>query len=443
MTFNDGTPLTSADVDVHPRAGDRTRHRHRTGRAVCSGIDGADGLRRHRERSKGSKAVDDRTVEITLAAPDGAFLVNLCSFSGSRHSAEAHSRRCAAGCAEGESVLPGARPSRRARSASCSTQTDQYLEMKPQRHYPGKVGLDRSSCKIVTPDVGLGQLETGEIDLMALPVSEMERVSGLDGVTVVSVPSPSMDFLALNLERPYLQNQKAAPGDDVRDRPRGHRRRRSSRARARSSIRRSSAPTGWACRRGSTPTRTIRTRRRQCSTDPAGTRQPVALDHDRSRHAGRSRCSPSCSEQLKAGRLQPRDPAGRYRRADSPRMSTSPTSISSTTAAASSAPIRASPPPTSTRRTSLPAAATARTTPTRRWTSSSPRARPQTDPAERKAIYTEVAQILNDEVPWIFLWSPNSIFGVQQPRSGLRAAELLEQQALERRGVDGDRVDAR
>jgi peptide/nickel transport system substrate-binding protein len=32
------------------------------------------------------------------------------------------------------------------------------------------------------------------------------------------------------------------------------------------------------------------------------------------------------------------------------------------------------------------------------------------DPVERKKIYTQVAQILNDEAPWIYLWSPNSLY---------------------------------
>ncbi len=36
--------------------------------------------------------------------------------------------------------------------------------------------------------------------------------------------------------------------------------------------------------------------------------------------------------------------------------------------------------------------------------------RATTDRAQRKRIYTEIATILNDEVPWLFLWSPNSIF---------------------------------
>jgi len=42
------------------------------------------------------------------------------------------------------------------------------------------------------------------------------------------------------------------------------------------------------------------------------------------------------------------------------------------------------------------------------------------DKAERKKIYTELATILNDELPWIFLWSPNSIFGVNKRLQGFK-----------------------
>ena len=42
----------------------------------------------------------------------------------------------------------------------------------------------------------------------------------------------------------------------------------------------------------------------------------------------------------------------------------------------------------------------------------------QTDLEERKATYTEVAQILNAEVPWIFLWSPNSLYGFRNTLQG-------------------------
>jgi peptide/nickel transport system substrate-binding protein len=33
---------------------------------------------------------------------------------------------------------------------------------------------------------------------------------------------------------------------------------------------------------------------------------------------------------------------------------------------------------------------------------------------ERAAIYAQIAQIINEDVPTIFLWSPNSIYGLSQ-----------------------------
>ena len=40
------------------------------------------------------------------------------------------------------------------------------------------------------------------------------------------------------------------------------------------------------------------------------------------------------------------------------------------------------------------------------------------DLEERKAIYTDVARILNDELPVLFLWSPNSIYAANPRLQG-------------------------
>jgi peptide/nickel transport system substrate-binding protein len=44
-----------------------------------------------------------------------------------------------------------------------------------------------------------------------------------------------------------------------------------------------------------------------------------------------------------------------------------------------------------------------------------------TDQAQRKKIYTEAATIMNDELPWIYLWSPNSIFAHSKKLVGFKA----------------------
>lgn len=206
LTFTDGTPLTSADViftlerAINPGTGSIWKGR-------LSGVKGAKDYDGTSGSVEGLKAVDDKTIEVTLASPDGAFLVNLCSFSG-------------LGILPKKTlgdVAPDALKANPFSLAPTNTAggysfvqfaTDQYLEMKANPNYPDPVKLGSLFMRILTPEVGLGQLETGELDVMSLPVGEIERAKGLANVTVVSVPSPSMDFLALNLTRDYLQNKQ-------------------------------------------------------------------------------------------------------------------------------------------------------------------------------------------------------------------------------------------
>ena len=49
-----------------------------------------------------------------------------------------------------------------------------------------------------------------------------------------------------------------------------------------------------------------------------------------------------------------------------------------------------------------------------------PKGRSTADLTQRKQIYTEAATIMNDELPWIYLWSPNSIFAVSKRLTGFK-----------------------
>ena len=42
------------------------------------------------------------------------------------------------------------------------------------------------------------------------------------------------------------------------------------------------------------------------------------------------------------------------------------------------------------------------------------------DKAQRKQIYTKAAQLLNEELPWIFLYSPNAISGYNKRLQGFK-----------------------
>ncbi len=207
ITFADGQPLTARDVvftlerAIDARTGSIWRGR-------LLGIAGAEAYGdQQAETISGLAAPDDLTVQITMAAPDAAFLVVFCNFSGlgilPQHvlGEVAPDQLQANPFSLAPNVTAGA-------FKFVRYETDQFLELDRNPNYHGEQPpLDRVFLRILTPEVGQAQLETGEINLMTLPVSEAERVRELAGVTVVSVPSPSVDFLALNLERPYLQNK--------------------------------------------------------------------------------------------------------------------------------------------------------------------------------------------------------------------------------------------
>lgn len=208
VTFSDGEPLTAADVIFTlERAIDERTGSYWLGR--LNGIDGAlDYSTQAADSVSGLAMPDDYTVEITLAEPDSAFLVTLCNFSGfgilPKHILE--------------DVTPDQmreHPFSLAPTVSAGPfkfvryETDQFLELERNDTYWGDPPpLDRIFMRILTPEVGLAQLETGELDLMTLPLSEIERTKGMAVAHVETVESPSMSFFAPNLEREYFQDKR-------------------------------------------------------------------------------------------------------------------------------------------------------------------------------------------------------------------------------------------
>jgi ABC-type transport system substrate-binding protein len=208
ITFTDGQPLTAQDVVFTlERALDAKTGSIWRGRLL--GIDGAQAYSDGTADSvSGIATPDDLTVQLTMANADAAFLPNFCNFSGlgimPRHVLEsvAPDQLQAHDFSLNPSVTAGA-------YKFVQFQPDQLLEMEANPNYVGGApAVDRIFLRILTVDVGLAELETGGLDLMSLPVSESERVRGFQNVTVVAVPSPSIDFFAVNVERPYLQNKQ-------------------------------------------------------------------------------------------------------------------------------------------------------------------------------------------------------------------------------------------
>lgn len=206
ITFSDGQPLTAKDVVFTlERALDKRTGSIWAGR--LSNIAGAAAYGQQQASSiSGIETPDDATIQISMVNPDAAFLVTLCNFSG-LGILPAH-------------VLQQVPPDQLQKNAFSLNPTvsaggfkfakyaaDQYLQLDRNDHYfAGSVPLDSIYMRILTEDIAEAQLQTGEIDLTDVPVQEIDRVKKMAGVTVTSVPSPGVEFLALNLERPYFKD---------------------------------------------------------------------------------------------------------------------------------------------------------------------------------------------------------------------------------------------
>jgi ABC-type transport system substrate-binding protein len=209
LKFTDGQPLTVKDVVFTiERAVDKRTASYWRGRLL--GIKGATEYGDQKADSiVGLETPDDYTLKVTLTGPDAVFLLTLGDFAGMAilpmHVLKdvAPDQLQKHPFALNPNVTAGA-------FKFGKFETDQYLEIDRNEDYGGgaKAKLDKIFLKILTPDVALAQLDKGDLDMMIVPVSEVDRLKKNPNLTVVSVPSPSVSFFSLNLTKPYLQDKR-------------------------------------------------------------------------------------------------------------------------------------------------------------------------------------------------------------------------------------------
>lgn len=208
INFSDGQPLTSKDVRfTFERAVDKRAASYWRGRLLD--IQGATEYGDQQAPTiAGLETPDDSTVKMTLRKPDSTWLLTLGDFSGlcilPQHTLKdvAPDQLQPHPFSLNPNVSAGA-------FRFVQYQTDQYAELKRNDAYGGaKAKLDRIFFKVLAVDAALAQMERGELDLMIVPTSEMNRMKKVPSLSVVSVPSPSIDFLAVNMAKNYLQDKR-------------------------------------------------------------------------------------------------------------------------------------------------------------------------------------------------------------------------------------------
>lgn len=209
LIFSDGVPLTSNDVlftfhrAIDPRTGSVWR-----GRLLL--LDGAEEYDGEIVTSvRGLEALDNRTVRMTLKEPDATWLLTLGDFAGFSILPEhafgdippdelqeapfTFNPEPSAGAFLFEEWLP-----------------DQYLAITRNDNYdPPRAKLDQLFLSILPQSVtALSQLQNGEIDLMAVSVTDMEIVEQNPDLTISSAPSLMLQWMIPNVQRPAFSDKR-------------------------------------------------------------------------------------------------------------------------------------------------------------------------------------------------------------------------------------------
>jgi peptide/nickel transport system substrate-binding protein len=87
-------------------------------------------------------------------------------------------------------------------------QTDQFVELKKNPYYRAPVGIDHVFLKPVTTDVATAQLEKGEMQLVQISPTDLDRLKVDPGIKIDSKPGPGIILMAVAVDQPYLQDKR-------------------------------------------------------------------------------------------------------------------------------------------------------------------------------------------------------------------------------------------
>lgn len=85
---------------------------------------------------------------------------------------------------------------------------DQHIELIANPHYREDVAIERIFLRHLDSDVATAQLETGEIDIASISSTDVDRVESLPGVSVVSTPGTGPTVVGIANDKPYLEDER-------------------------------------------------------------------------------------------------------------------------------------------------------------------------------------------------------------------------------------------
>jgi peptide/nickel transport system substrate-binding protein len=87
-------------------------------------------------------------------------------------------------------------------------ETDQFVELEKNPNYRAPVAIDHVFFKPVTTDVATAQLEKGEMQLVQLSPTDVDRLKSVQGIRIESKPGPGIIIMAVNVDQPYLKDTR-------------------------------------------------------------------------------------------------------------------------------------------------------------------------------------------------------------------------------------------
>lgn len=210
IEWSDGTPVTSADIELSLRFHLDSRISGRATRlaGVLGVSDYTEGVT---DSIAGLVVTNEQTVIITLAAPDSAWLPNLASLTRLNPVFPAHILGEVDPLDIPEHPFFETHPVTSGAYLFVDYVPEQYVELVANPNWSlGTPGFERLFFKIVTDgEARQAQLQSGEIQFIdGVSALDVERLQSIDGLTVDSARGQNPNIIGMAFDNPLLSDPR-------------------------------------------------------------------------------------------------------------------------------------------------------------------------------------------------------------------------------------------